>query len=124
VNRLRVREAAFLNLRSIVPFTHGQKQGEDSVVPLKACTAPNRNSPSVLFCNLLCDPQPQPCACRFFRGEERLEQIAQVLTYIGEQWHGWTRPAEARGCHSFSPERGRGGQPPGRWRGGELGRGE
>jgi len=24
------------------------------------------------------------------------EQIAQVLSYIGEQWHGWTKPAEAR----------------------------
>jgi mono/diheme cytochrome c family protein len=24
------------------------------------------------------------------------EQIAQVLSYIGELWHGWTRPAEAR----------------------------
>ena len=24
------------------------------------------------------------------------EEIAQVLSYIGEQWHGWSKPAEAR----------------------------
>jgi mono/diheme cytochrome c family protein len=23
------------------------------------------------------------------------EQIAQVLSYIGERWHGWTKPAAA-----------------------------